>query len=414
MRTMAASRQGCDPVRPAIVEAEARARRGVGEPGYRPSSQLAQNIATCSWSARARASRSPARLSRPSASKLVRPRPAGTVRVRARIHLTMALDLVQSRRVLALRSVGWIWVVVFVLSSCTKPNPAVCCISEADCAGIGASGIRTCSDGLVCVENLCSELAGTCMLDRDCPVVQPYCSNASCVGCLSGDHCSVDTPICDGDSQACRGCARDEECQSGVCDPGEGRCSPEEFVVYASPNGSPSSNCERTAPCSIGQAFSVANAFRNTVKLAAGTYNASLTISTKRLVVHGFGATMTHASQNTLTILDTAHVTLLGLTIVNTATSPRRLGVLCESSDSLARPELVLDRVSIDTQGQSIHLNLVRARSIARSFVHCAPRAARSHWLLRTEGEFLLIGRCSMAAPAFLRLATPLSRSRIA
>ncbi len=48
-------------------------------------------------------------------------------------------------------------VLAVAIVGCKKPNPAVCCESEADCASIGVSDPeRGCALGLVCSDHECS------------------------------------------------------------------------------------------------------------------------------------------------------------------------------------------------------------------------------------------------------------------
>ncbi len=126
-----------------------------------------------------------------------------------------------------------------VLAGCTKPNPAVCCLDQAECSEVGLDEIRTCSAGLACVEHQCEvpscsttgcmASAPVCNITTDAcdPCTEsgqcarfgdaPVCDTTSggCVGCVEPADCSGPTPVCD--SNACRACRTDTECASGAC-----------------------------------------------------------------------------------------------------------------------------------------------------------------------------------------------------
>src|SRR4051812_46852493 len=93
------------------------------------------------------------------------------------------------------------------LVACTKPNPAVCCTSEADCAAVGISDSeRPCSvSGLSCVDHTCTVPAvppdgpgPQCRVDMDCTGTTPYCApDLTCVGCVESTQCPSSAPTCD-------------------------------------------------------------------------------------------------------------------------------------------------------------------------------------------------------------------------
>ncbi len=80
-------------------------------------------------------------------------------------------------------------------AACTKPNPDLCCSSEADCEAQGIPADQMCTGGLVCRGNQC--IAETCTTGADCDAAAPYCNagglceptcdtNAACPG-FGGD-----------------------------------------------------------------------------------------------------------------------------------------------------------------------------------------------------------------------------------
>ena len=63
--------------------------------------------------------------------------------------------------------------VTLLVTSCTKTNPNLCCVDEADCTSHGIAPGSTCSDGLVCRGNQC--IAETCASSANCEAAAPYC-----------------------------------------------------------------------------------------------------------------------------------------------------------------------------------------------------------------------------------------------
>jgi hypothetical protein len=62
------------------------------------------------------------------------------------------------------------------LIACTKQNPNLCCIDEADCANVGLEEVKGCDDGLLCRGNQC--IAELCDASAECDGDAPYCSSA--------------------------------------------------------------------------------------------------------------------------------------------------------------------------------------------------------------------------------------------
>lgn len=202
--------------------------------------------------------------------------------------------------------------------SCTRPNPAVCCIDQADCQSLGISEIRACADGLACVDHAC--VAPTCSTEG-CGAAAPVCNTTidacegctdssecerfpqaakcdvatgGCVECVAPADCPAERPICD--SNACRGCRLDAECPSGACGD-DGGCLEEGEVVYLDPSGNDAGTCSRTAPCrTLAFAVSVTTNTRNHIVLAQGAYAWGYTTvspdstTASYLFIHGHGA----------------------------------------------------------------------------------------------------------------------------
>src|SRR5262249_32026568 len=151
--------------------------------------------------------------------------------------------------------------------------PGVCCVSPDDCNSIGANETeRPCSMGLACIDHQCEVPPPGCHFDSDCSGATPHCaSDGTCVGCIDSTQCSADAPTCDATSHLCRACESDDECESSVCDQKAGTCVSEAAVLYASPSGGDTAPCTKTTPCSIAQAFAVADQAHQTIKLMPGS-----------------------------------------------------------------------------------------------------------------------------------------------
>lgn len=209
-------------------------------------------------------------------------------------------------------------VVTAIAPGCTKPNPAVCCLDSADCAEVGISEVRTCADGLACVEHQCvvpscstagcaasapvcnitTDTCDGCTDSAECarfpdtPVCEP--TSGGCVQCVADAECPATQPICD--ANACRACQADSECPSGACGE-DGACVPEDAIVYLDAGGTDTGTCPRTAPCrTIEFAVSRTSATRSHIVMSPGGYTEEgiyimpQDTAAARLYVHGGGA----------------------------------------------------------------------------------------------------------------------------
>jgi hypothetical protein len=248
------------------------------------------------------------------------------------------------------------------LAACTKPNPAVCCLDEADCASIGVSDPeRTCADGLACVDNAC--VVPSCSTDG-CSAEAPVCDitldvctgctgpadcdqfdtkvcdleGGACVECLLDAECPVTAPICD--DKACRACRLDTECASGACGE-DGSCVVEQDVVYLDPNGTDSGSCPRETPCKTVQfALTQTTPTRNHIVMKSGSYTgvarvSSMTTSALSIAIHGGGASITRSTGDGEAVLQTEIPTKIrDLTI---AIAPFGFGVSAKATTTLER-----------------------------------------------------------------------------
>jgi hypothetical protein len=260
-------------------------------------------------------------------------------------------------------------VMLLLAAACTRRNPEVCCTTPDDCSSIGFDSQQPCKDGLICVEHSCTT---GCAIDDDCATPTPFCAaDHACVECISSDQCTTSAPTCDDATRLCRACATDADCASTLCDAEMGTCVDEATVLYASPTGGATASCDKGDPCSIVHAFELAATPRDTVKLATGSYIASLTITGKTVVVYGFGATVTAATAGgAFNVGDTAHLRLIGLAVIDSNPTSGEAAVLCRpNTASTARLEL--DQVVIDAAATPV------------AAIACSLTVSRSHLLAR-------------------------------
>ena len=189
----------------------------------------------------------------------------------------------------------WMWlaVVSVALLGCTKANPNLCCIDQADCAAHGLETGRTCAQGEVCRQNAC--VVESCTVTADCDAQAPYCAtdegtcletctgdgqcpglgeagdarfclNGNCAACRASTDCPQERPVCDGGS--CGYCKENSECAIGVCGT-DGSCASASSIAFVAPSGSSATACEQLAPCSLVSGVASGRPY---VLLAPGNY----------------------------------------------------------------------------------------------------------------------------------------------
>ncbi len=203
------------------------------------------------------------------------------------------------------------------LIACTKQNPNLCCVDEADCANVGLEETKGCDDGLLCRGNQC--IAEVCASSAECDADAPFCvfvpdgrcqmtctedaqcsgfgdepertfcETGGCVECRQGmADCSGATPVCGAEGR-CVGCTRNDQCESGVC-VDDGTCADESEIGHVSPTGIPTNDCSATMPCqTVENALAVAPN-RPFILIESGTYTTNATIQlrgTRRIIGRG-------------------------------------------------------------------------------------------------------------------------------
>lgn len=129
-----------------------------------------------------------------------------------------------------------------------------------------------------------------CTDNAACSAPAPLCdlTTSMCVECLVASDCPVERSLCV--SGVCRACAEDDECASAVCMP-DGSCADPARVLYSDAAGT--GDCARATPCSLDAAVGKLAAGRDIVKLAAGTYLRTATITPPaNALFTGAGATV--------------------------------------------------------------------------------------------------------------------------
>jgi hypothetical protein len=221
-------------------------------------------------------------------------------------------------------------VVVFGLFGCTRPNPRDCadgvCSDPAypfcdvdgalegqskTCIGVSctAGEFRACRGDVSVVCNATGNDYDLIACERGCDATH------GCRACTTEADCANPTPVCDMEANACRACKLDDECASAVCE--DGKCSSEAGILYVLPNGSDSSTCSRTQPCSLlqGTILARAAAVPPIIRLLPGVYPAGLYLATPTALPLRYvasGATM--AAAFAIRIEDGAKAEIRGVT----------------------------------------------------------------------------------------------------
>jgi hypothetical protein len=225
------------------------------------------------------------------------------------------------------------WLVVVLAVACSSesggPPNSVVCETAADCENPGRpycvqGACHECDGPSACTAELprCSldELACKgCVADADCARYSdtPRCGpDGACVGCVRDAQCENPRPVCDLDAQACRPCEANDECSSLICELETGTCIPEDEVLYASPTGSPTSDCSQTEPCTLDRALALATVHRSTLLMLPGAYTTPIAVSSGELKILANGARLERGIT-----LTNAQLVVRGLEVENAAIS---------------------------------------------------------------------------------------------
>ncbi len=167
----------------------------------------------------------------------------------------------------------------------------------------------------------------------------PVCSSAgACVECVSNSECNAAsaTPLCNTESNTCRGCELDSECASGIC-LSSGACEAPANIVYVRSDGEDDGNCTIDEPCqTVSYALDHATGIRQTIRiLSTDIIVDHITINDKDITIVGDGARISadFAKLNVpvLTIQNNSIVNLRGLAIGNALGSTGH-GIFCDGN----------------------------------------------------------------------------------
>lgn len=140
--------------------------------------------------------------------------------------------------------------------------------------------------------------------------------------------------------------------------------------------GSDAASCTQADPCSIVHAIAVITPTRDIVKLAAGTYSASLTIENKTVRVIGPGATLSAPSLAPFQVRTNGSLEVVGLTIQQLLDN-NEAAIRCEGTNTF----VALDQVSVDAKSFALLANPCSSISVSRS-----------HLLVHDVGGFPVFG----------------------
>jgi hypothetical protein len=265
-----------------------------------------------------------------------------------------------------------------------KPNPNVCCATEAQCEKVGAHELRSCEVGQACSDGTC--VASQCNVSTDCPAEnpicmdnlcigscstdaqcadtdRPFCDAGVCVGCRSPLDCSGNTTICDQEEHVCRGCITDNECASGVCIEFEATCATVDQLVYVDGfYGADAGTCTASQPCqSLAYALQHVTSDRNVVRvLGSGSGSSSTLVIPYAVIFDGTGTTMGGPANGPLFQVETAVLTIEGFTI---AGASGQTLVSVANGGTVRMTNTKMNGAAISATGATLELNNMQFES---------------------------------------------------
>lgn len=251
-----------------------------------------------------------------------------------------------------------------LLAACTRPNPDFCCSSEAECADLGVSELRTCSTGRVCDSNVCRDVQ--CESAEQCGAEAPYCANqvckatcagdgdcigapggplcaddGVCVGCKSNDDCGEEAPICSPTKRVCSPCRADADCASGVCLAADGVCAKSGELLYVSQSGTDGTGCTKNQPCrTVNAALNSVSALRAVIRLVGSSYQYTdeISITSKNVYIDGENTDLVRAGSGPLIRINgTSRVTIEGLKFSVRSENPEAITVASPETTRLSQ-----------------------------------------------------------------------------
>lgn len=259
-----------------------------------------------------------------------------------------------------MQRVSWPALGLIVIASvvgCTKPNPRDCtdgtCTDSAFpfCDQAGTFGPPQTCVAVTCTPGDFAACQGSQLLkcnatgnDYDVSQCEHGCEAEAlgCVACLDNTQCANPTPTCDTASHSCRACQTDADCTSEVCDDRAGTCVDAASIIYAAPDGTPAGDCgSQAAPCTFDRAFALVDATHHTVKVRAGTYDATrpfsfTTNAQDELFFDGAGAILSNSVFGPMfEVLGSGRLRIKGFTFqLNPASRSSNGGISCGTFDT--------------------------------------------------------------------------------
>lgn len=148
------------------------------------------------------------------------------------------------------------------------------CTSDADCES-GASCDATGS----CQRCEPGEVGDSQCLGSDPDA--PFCGSDGCVECLDSSQCFDESAsVCDLGAGSCRGCASNDECDTGICEIEAGTCADQADIVHIATNGDDGPGCgSESSPClTLEQGLTRVDENRQYMLVDAGDYNEAVTV----------------------------------------------------------------------------------------------------------------------------------------
>lgn len=245
-------------------------------------------------------------------------------------------------------------VLVVVLASCTKKNPAVCCTTAVQCDEYGFDELTPCQGFEVCVDGLCE--APTCTTSSDCAEPSPYCVNTvcsatcdgdesctgaglgtycalsgACVECLTSEQCTApEAAVCSDTTNTCKPCAADDECASGICLAAEGVCIAESEAVFVAMDGADTDDCAAAAPCrTVAYALPMLSDARRVIRIVSADFNEAAGIQLPQdAYLDASGSRISRAGSGpVIAVSNNARVTIEGIRVTGAATPIAVTGV---------------------------------------------------------------------------------------
>jgi len=232
-------------------------------------------------------------------------------------------------------------------TECTVPTSPICDDGSGMCRGC-ATGAECLAKDPAAPECDGSGACVECLTSAMCAAGAPICSDGECDLCADHPECldrDPATPRCAADG-LCVECTDHGDCASGVCDRAAGTCVDAGAVIYVDPAGSDVGGCgDFGAECrTISFALGEAEVGRNTLSVAAGTYNETVLADAVTATIVGPTTALVRPSfsdQAALLMLNNASLTIDGLTFRDAFGDSNADGINCSNSTLVARGTIV-------------------------------------------------------------------------